>query len=125
MKFHPSNPRSKNWDESFTLQRFGVNIYIFFYVFQVHYDSSLGDRMKDGDYERIFVEAGAYSISILESIDTTILARAKNGTGKTGAHSIPILESIDTSKALAKGMKIFVKTLTDMLYTQLHTYITP
>ena len=71
--------------------------------------------MKDGDYERIFVEAGAYSISILESIDTTILARAKNGTGKTGAHSIPILESIDTSKALAKGMKIFVKTLTDKI----------
>lgn len=27
-----------------------------------------------------------------------ILARAKNGTGKTGAYSIPTLEKIDTSK---------------------------
>ena len=27
-----------------------------------------------------------------------ILARAKNGTGKTGAYTIPLLEQIDTSK---------------------------
>merc|ERR1712241_1514006 len=33
-----------------------------------------------------------------------ILARAKNGTGKTGAYSIPILEGIDTSKDVIQGM---------------------
>jgi len=35
-----------------------------------------------------------------------ILARAKNGTGKTGAYSIPILEQIDTSKDYIQGMII-------------------
>jgi len=33
-----------------------------------------------------------------------ILARAKNGTGKTGAYTIPILEQIDTSKDVIQGM---------------------
>merc|ERR1712042_235376 len=33
-----------------------------------------------------------------------ILARAKNGTGKTGAYSIPILEQIDVSKDVIQGM---------------------
>lgn len=33
-----------------------------------------------------------------------ILARAKNGTGKTAAFSIPILERIDTSKNVIQGM---------------------
>merc|ERR1711976_975851 len=33
-----------------------------------------------------------------------VLARAKNGTGKTGAYSIPILDSIDTSKDVIQGM---------------------
>lgn len=32
-----------------------------------------------------------------------ILARAKNGTGKTGAYSIPILDAIDTSKDYIQG----------------------
>lgn len=35
-----------------------------------------------------------------------ILARAKNGTGKTGAYTIPILEQIDTSKDYIQGMII-------------------
>merc|ERR1719410_1769705 len=35
-----------------------------------------------------------------------ILARAKNGTGKTGAYSIPILEQIDPSKDIIQGMII-------------------
>merc|ERR1739838_235738 len=35
-----------------------------------------------------------------------ILARAKNGTGKTGAYSIPILESIDTNRDYIQGMII-------------------
>lgn len=34
-----------------------------------------------------------------------ILARAKNGTGKTAAFSIPILERIDTSKNVIQGMR--------------------
>jgi len=33
-----------------------------------------------------------------------VLARAKNGTGKTGAYSIPLLEQIDTSKDVIQGM---------------------
>merc|ERR1712113_417005 len=33
-----------------------------------------------------------------------VLARAKNGTGKTGAYSIPILEQIDTTKDVIQGM---------------------
>lgn len=32
-----------------------------------------------------------------------ILARAKNGTGKTGAYCIPILDRIDTSKNVVQG----------------------
>ena len=32
-----------------------------------------------------------------------ILARAKNGTGKTGAYIIPILEQIDVSKEFIQG----------------------
>lgn len=32
-----------------------------------------------------------------------ILARAKNGTGKTAAFAIPILERIDTSKNVIQG----------------------
>ena len=32
-----------------------------------------------------------------------ILARAKNGTGKTGAYTVPILEQIDPSKDYIQG----------------------
>ena len=32
-----------------------------------------------------------------------ILARAKNGTGKTGAYTIPILERIDVNKDYLQG----------------------
>ena len=32
-----------------------------------------------------------------------ILARAKNGTGKTGAYAIPILDRIDTKKNYVQG----------------------
>ena len=32
-----------------------------------------------------------------------ILARAKNGTGKTGAYTIPILDQIDTTKDYIQG----------------------
>lgn len=33
-----------------------------------------------------------------------ILARAKNGTGKTGAYTIPVLELIDPKKDAIQGM---------------------
>ncbi|TRY78550.1 hypothetical protein TCAL_07735 [Tigriopus californicus] len=33
-----------------------------------------------------------------------VLARAKNGTGKTGAYTIPILEQIDTTKEYIQGL---------------------
>jgi len=45
------------------------------------------------------------SIPIAQS-GRDILARAKNGTGKTGAYTIPILEGIDTSKDYIQGMII-------------------
>jgi len=45
------------------------------------------------------------SIPIAQS-GRDILARAKNGTGKTGAYSIPILDNIDTSKDYIQGMII-------------------
>ena len=35
-----------------------------------------------------------------------ILARAKNGTGKTGAYTIPLLERIDTSRNIVQGRSI-------------------
>merc|ERR1712117_815602 len=35
-----------------------------------------------------------------------ILARAKNGTGKTGAYSIPLLEQIDVTKDVIQGMVV-------------------
>lgn len=34
-----------------------------------------------------------------------VLARAKNGTGKTGAYSIPILEQIDPDKDCIQGIE--------------------
>ena len=42
------------------------------------------------------------SIPIAQS-GRDILARAKNGTGKTGAYCVPILDSIDTSKDFIQG----------------------
>lgn len=33
-----------------------------------------------------------------------ILARAKNGTGKTGAYAIPILERVDANKNFLQGI---------------------
>ena len=36
-----------------------------------------------------------------------ILARAKNGTGKTGAYTIPIIDQIDTSLDMIQGTYTF------------------
>ena len=35
-----------------------------------------------------------------------VLARAKNGTGKTGAYSIPLLEQIDTNRDVIQCMLV-------------------
>ena len=40
-----------------------------------------------------------------------ILARAKNGTGKTGAYTIPILEKCDPSKDEVQGKLYFCSAL--------------
>ena len=40
-----------------------------------------------------------------------ILARAKNGTGKTGAYTIPILEKCDPSKDEVQGKLYFCSSL--------------
>ena len=47
------------------------------------------------------------------SVDEIIMARAKNGTGKTGTYSIPILENIDTFKdyKVSKLVCIFISYL--------------
>lgn len=37
-----------------------------------------------------------------------ILARAKNGTGKTGAYAIPILEHCNPKKDYIQGMLTFI-----------------
>ena len=47
------------------------------------------------------------SIPIAQS-GRDILARAKNGTGKTGAYTIPILDQIDPSKDYIQGNYFFV-----------------
>jgi len=49
-----------------------------------------------------------------------ILARAKNGTGKTGAYIIPLLERIDTSKNAVQGQWICCVLLNAIC---LHAYI--
>ena len=46
------------------------------------------------------------SIPIAQS-GRDVLARAKNGTGKTGAYSIPILDQIDVSKDYIQGTYFF------------------
>jgi superfamily II DNA/RNA helicase len=43
------------------------------------------------------------SIPIAQS-GRDILARAKNGTGKTGAYTIPILDQIDPTKDFIQGI---------------------
>lgn len=48
-----------------------------------------------------------------------ILARAKNGTGKTGAYTIPILETIDASKEVIQGKNgRFLKNIFNLLRNQ-------
>jgi ATP-dependent RNA helicase DDX6/DHH1 len=39
---------------------------------------------------------------------SNILARAKNGTGKTAAFCIPVLEKIDNEKNVIQGMSPYV-----------------
>ena len=48
------------------------------------------------------------SIPIAQS-GRDILARAKNGTGKTGAYTIPILDQIDPSKDFIQGNFQFIR----------------
>lgn len=39
-----------------------------------------------------------------------VLARAKNGTGKTGAYSIPVLEQVDPKKDSIQGKVLWLLT---------------
>ncbi len=41
-------------------------------------------------------------------IGKSVIARAKNGTGKTGAFVIPTLEKIDTTKNAIQGTEPFI-----------------
>lgn len=45
-----------------------------------------------------------------------VLARAKNGTGKTGAYSIPVLEQVDPKKDCIQGELLF-------LFTKCHQHL--
>ena len=45
-----------------------------------------------------------------------ILARAKNGTGKTGAYTIPIIDQIDTSLDMIQGTYIHLRFLLISVY---------
>lgn len=42
-----------------------------------------------------------------------VLARAKNGTGKTGAYSIPVLEQVDPKKDCIQGELLYPFTKCD------------
>lgn len=46
-----------------------------------------------------------------------ILARAKNGTGKTGAYLIPVLEKTDTQQNHIQGVCLSVCTTKSTKYT--------
>lgn len=48
-----------------------------------------------------------------------VLARAKNGTGKTGAYCIPVLEQIDPKKEVIQGNNV-VNVCTEFLLTILN-----
>jgi len=63
-------------------------------------------RIAHGDFRERMGEAKSNSrASIPIALSgRDVLARAKNGTGKTGAYSIPILEQIDTIKDVIQGM---------------------
>lgn len=45
-----------------------------------------------------------------------ILARAKNGTGKTGAYSIPVLEQVDPSLEHIQGTLVLFSFLIMLYY---------
>ena len=45
-----------------------------------------------------------------------LLARAKNGTGKTGAFLIPLLEKIDETKKVTQGIYLFIIFLYLFIY---------
>jgi len=51
-----------------------------------------------------------------------VLARAKNGTGKTGAYIIPLLERIDTTKNVVQGVDCLIDWLYDARIPQ---FLTP
>ena len=53
-----------------------------------------------------------------------IMARAKNGTGKTAAYLIPLLERIDVSKDYIQGILIWQVLLCKM-YTMFFVYSQP
>jgi len=50
-----------------------------------------------------------------------ILARAKNGTGKTGAYLIPLLEKTDTEQSYVQGKPMTLKSIAD--YFHIHVYV--
>ena len=49
-----------------------------------------------------------------------ILARAKNGTGKTGAYAIPVMERVDITKNDLQGMNLFFGTFYFISYDIMH-----
>lgn len=49
-----------------------------------------------------------------------ILARAKNGTGKSGAYLIPMLERIDLKKDHIQGETVLVGLCKDLSFSILH-----
>lgn len=53
-----------------------------------------------------------------------ILARAKNGTGKTAAFSIPVLEKIDTTKPEIQGGPLLMAPSVAVCFCQLASGVT-
>jgi ATP-dependent RNA helicase DDX6/DHH1 len=57
-------------------------------------------------------------LCIREILGRNIIARAKNGTGKTAAYVIPTLELIDTRKDYIQGkLNIFLDPISKLFYS--------
>ncbi len=61
-----------------------------------------------GLYERGYEKPTPIQESSIPAVLTkrNVLARAKNGTGKTGAYVIPCLENIDVENKAIQGMNL-------------------
>ena len=85
--------------KSFNLNCFSCLVFLIALFYTLSGELLMGIFEKGWEKPSPIQEA---SIPIAQS-GRDILARAKNGTGKTGAYTIPILDQIDPSKDYIQG----------------------